>query len=159
VIGDVACTPGQDGKPLPGVAPVAKQQGAYVARLIKARAEGRKQPALFRYRDAGSLATIGRRRAVAQIGPLKLKGFAAWLLWCSHEKANRVVRGVADVAHIYFLIGFRNRAIVATNWAWNYITFQSGTRLITGMTGARMEAMPAPISKEPRNSGDVRHAA
>jgi NADH:ubiquinone reductase (H+-translocating) len=145
VIGDVACTPGQDGKPLPGVAPVAKQQGAYVARLIKARAEGRKQPALFRYRDAGSLATIGRRRAVAQIGPLKLKGFAAWLLWC--------------VAHIYFLIGFRNRAIVATNWAWNYITFQSGTRLITGMTGARMEAMPAPISKEPRNSGDVRHAA
>jgi NADH:ubiquinone reductase (H+-translocating) len=145
VIGDVACTPGQDGKPLPGVAPVAKQQGAYVARLIKARAEGRKQPALFRYRDAGSLATIGRRRAVAQIGPLKLKGFAAWLLWC--------------VAHIYFLIGFRNRAIVATNWAWNYITFQSGTRLITGMIGARMEAMPAPISKEPRNSGDVRHAA
>jgi NADH:ubiquinone reductase (H+-translocating) len=99
----------------------------------------------IRYRDAGSLATIGRRRAVAQIGPLKLKGFAAWLLWC--------------VAHIYFLIGFRNRAIVATNWAWNYITFQSGTRLITGMTGARAEAMPAPISKEPRNSGDVRHAA
>jgi NADH dehydrogenase len=145
VIGDAACTQGPDGKPVPGVAPVAKQQGAYVARLIKARTDGRKQPGPFRYRDAGSLATIGRRRAVAQIGPLKLKGFAAWLLWC--------------VAHIYFLIGFRNRAIVATNWAWNYITFQRGTRLITGMTGARMEAMPAPISKEPKNSGDVRHAA
>jgi NADH dehydrogenase len=145
VIGDAACALGPDGKPLPGVAPVAKQQGAYVARLIKARAEARNQTAPFRYRDAGALATIGRRRAVAQIGPFKLNGFAAWLLWC--------------VAHIYFLIGFRNRAIVATNWAWNYITFQRGTRLITGMTGARMEAMPAPVSKEPNNSGDVRHAA
>jgi NADH:quinone reductase (non-electrogenic) len=145
VIGDTACAQGPDGKPLPGVAPVAKQQGAYVARLIKARAKGRNQPAPFRYRDAGSLATIGRRRAVAQIGPFKFKGFTAWLLWC--------------VAHIYFLIGFRNRAIVATNWAWNYITFQRGTRLITGITGARMEAMPAPISKESTTSADVRHAA
>ena len=111
----------------------------------KGSRRGSKSTGPFRYRDAGSLATIGRRRAVAQIGPFKLNGFAAWLLWC--------------VAHIYFLIGFRNRAIVATNWAWNYITFQRGTRLITGMTGARMEAMPAPISKEPKSSGDVRDAA
>jgi NADH dehydrogenase len=145
VIGDVACTRGQDGKSLPGVAPVAKQQGAYVARLIKARADGRKPPEPFRYRDTGSLATIGRRRAVAQIGPFKFKGFAAWLLWC--------------VAHIYFLIGFRNRAIVATNWAWNYITFQRGTRLITGIIGARMDAVPAPTSKEPKDSEKQRDAA
>ena len=96
----------------PGVAAVAKQQGVYVAEVIKARNEGRTLAAPFRYRDFGSLATIGRRRAVAQMGPFKLNGFAAWLLWC--------------VAHIYFLIGFRNRAIVATNWAWNYITFQRG---------------------------------
>jgi NADH:ubiquinone reductase (H+-translocating) len=144
VIGDAACTPGQDGKPLAGVAPVAKQQGVYVGRLIKARADGRKPPGPFRYRDVGSLATIGRRRAVAQIGPFKFKGFAAWLLWC--------------VAHIYFLIGFRNRAIVATNWAWNYITFQRGTRLITGITGAHGRHAGADL-QEPKHSEKQRDAA
>ncbi len=84
----------------------------------------------FRYRDFGSLATIGRKRAVVQIGRFKLKGFLAWLLW--------------SVAHIYFLIGFRNRLAVALNWAWNYVTFQRGTRLITGITGSRMEDMATP---------------
>ena len=134
VIGDVACALGADGKPLPGVAPVAKQQGDYVARLLIARAKGKTLPP-FRYRDAGSLATIGRKRAVAQLGPFKLSGFAAWLLW--------------SLVHVYFLIGFRNRLAVAMSWCWSYITFQRGTRLITGMSGSRIEdvmpvVMPAP---------------
>jgi NADH dehydrogenase len=129
VIGDAAHAIGADGKPLPGVAPVAKQQGEYVADLLVARAEGKTLPP-FRYRDAGSLATIGRKRAVAQLGRFKLSGFAAWLLW--------------SLAHIYFLIGFRNRLVVAMSWCWSYITFQRGTRLITGISGSRIEdVMPA----------------
>ena len=74
------------------------------------------------------MATIGRKRAVAQLGPLRLSGFVAWTLW--------------SVAHIYFLIGFRNRLVVAMNWAWNYVTFQRGTRLITGISGSRIEDVP-----------------
>jgi NADH dehydrogenase len=124
VIGDAATTTGLDGRPLPGVAPVAKQQGWYVANLLKARAEGRTLPA-FRYRDVGSMATIGRKRAVAQIGAFKASGLVAWLLW--------------SLAHIYFLIGFRNRLAVAMNWCWNYVTFERGTRLITGISGSRVE--------------------
>ena len=115
---------GNDGKPLPGVAPVAKQQGKYIARLLIARAKG-KSSRPFRYRNFGSLATIGRKRAVAQIGRLKLSGFGAWVVW--------------SLAHIYFLVGFRNRVVVALNWAWSYLTFQRGTRLITGITGSRIE--------------------
>jgi NADH:quinone reductase (non-electrogenic) len=129
VIGDAAHAIGVDGKQLPGVAPVAKQQGEYVAGLLIARAEGKTLPP-FRYRDAGSLATIGRKRAVAQLGRLKLSGFAAWLLW--------------SLVHVYFLIGFRNRLVVAMSWCWSYITFQRGTRLITGISGSRIEdVMPA----------------
>jgi NADH dehydrogenase len=126
VVGDTALALGDDGKPLPGVAPVAKQQGKYVADLLMARARGNEMPP-FRYRDFGAMATIGRKRAVVQIGRLKISGFLAWVLW--------------SVAHIYFLIGFRNRLAVATNWAWNYLTFQRGTRLITGISGSRMEDM------------------
>jgi NADH:ubiquinone reductase (H+-translocating) len=121
VIGDTALA---DGRPLPGVAPVAKQQGAYVARLLIDRLGGRTTPS-FRYRDFGILATIGRKHAVVQMGPLRLTGLVAWLLWC--------------FAHIYFLIGFRNRLVVVLNWAWNYFTFQRGTRLITGNTGERVK--------------------
>src|SRR5262249_4822717 len=124
VIGDAAAATGADGKPLPGVAPVAKQQGRYVANLLKARVEG-KTPPVFRYRDVGSMATIGRKRAVVQIGVFKVSGLLAWLLW--------------SLAHIYFLIGFRNRLAVAMNWCWNYATFQRGTRLITGISGSRIE--------------------
>ncbi len=138
VIGDTALLNGADGKPLPGVAPVAKQQGQYVANMLVARQKG-ESVKLFRYRDFGSLATIGRSRAVVQMGRLKIKGFIAWLLWC--------------VAHIYFLIGFRNRLIVATNWAWNYVTFQRGTRLITGLTGSRMEDVPMPDEEKPPMRG------
>jgi NADH dehydrogenase len=111
------------------VAPVAKQQGEYVADLLIARARGKTLPP-FRYRDAGSLATIGRKQAVAQLGRLKLSGFIAWLLW--------------SLVHVYFLIGFRNRLVVAMSWCWSYITFQRGTRLITGISGSRIEdVMPA----------------
>jgi NADH dehydrogenase len=137
VIGDAASLRGADGKPLPGVAPVAKQQGQYVADLLRARIAG-KPEAPFRYKDFGSLATIGRKSAVVQIGRFKLSGFLAWILW--------------SVAHIYFLIGFRNRLAVAMNWAWNYVTFQRGTRLITGISGSRIEdieeaAKPAATTK------------
>jgi NADH:ubiquinone reductase (H+-translocating) len=129
VIGDVASALATDGKPLPGVAPVAKQQGQYVGALLKARLRGKPMPA-FRYHDFGALATIGRKRAVAQIGRVKLTGFSAWLLW--------------SLAHVYFLIGFRNRLAVALSWAWSYVTFQRGTRLITGVSGSQMDTMQPP---------------
>jgi NADH dehydrogenase len=119
VIGDTAAVTDANGAQLPGVAPVAKQQGEYVARTLIARHEGRTVPA-FHYRDYGTLATIGRSRAIAQFGRLKLSGLVAWLVW--------------TMAHIYYLIGFRNRFVVALNWAWSYVTFQRGSRLITGPT-------------------------
>jgi NADH:ubiquinone reductase (H+-translocating) len=117
VIGDTAHVLDRDGKPLPGVAPVAKQEGKAVAEAIRGRIEGR-PVASFRYRDPGSLATIGRKKAVVQFRRIHLSGYLAWWLWC--------------LAHIYFLIGFRNRLVVAMNWAWTYVSFQRGARLITG---------------------------
>ena len=118
VIGDTASAVGKDGKPLPGLAPVAKQQGAYVARVLRARLAGRPAPPPFRYRDYGTMATIGRRSAVADFGWLRLDGTLAWLMW--------------GLIHISFLIGFRNRLVVMLDWLWSYLTFQSGARLITG---------------------------
>lgn len=143
VAGDTAhCADGQ-GKPLPGVASVAKQQGEYIARLLIKRAQGG-DLAAFRHRDLGMMATIGRKRAVAQVGRLKLTGFVAWVVWC--------------VAHIYFLIGFRNRLSVAMNWLWSYVTFQRGTRLITGLSGSRTEDMPEPPPMElPEEPNDHPH--
>lgn len=130
-IGDTAHVVTETGDLLPGVAPVAKQQGKYVAKLLRARLAGKTLPP-FRYRDYGSLATIGRKSAVVQIGRFKMKGFLAWVLW--------------SVAHIYFLIGFRYRLAVALHWLWNYVTFQRGTRLITGVSGSRMEEVADPRS-------------
>jgi len=121
VLGDTALVTGAGGEPLPGVAPVAKQQGAYVARVIAARAGGR-PVAPFQYRDYGMLATIGRSHAVAQFGRVKLSGFPAWVLWCC--------------AHIFFLIGFRNRLFVSLNWAWNFLASQRAARLIIATGGA-----------------------
>ena len=141
VIGDVACAVGADGKPLPGVAAVAKQQGQYVAALLKARLNGKTLPP-FRYRDFGALATIGRKRAVAELGSVRLAGFPAWLLW--------------SIAHIYFLIGFRNRLAVVLSWSWSYVTFQRGTRLITGVSGSRMEGMQ---QRSQGNASSMRGAA
>jgi NADH dehydrogenase len=132
VIGDTALVLDRKGAPLPGVATVAKQQGLHVAKLLRRRADGKSLPP-FRYNDPGSMATIGRKRAIAQIKGLKLTGFPAWLLW--------------SLAHIYFLIGFRSRLVVALSWAWNYITFERGTRLITGADGAgQPDVTPQPES-------------
>jgi NADH dehydrogenase len=117
VIGDLAAFLHQTGKPLPGVAPVAIQQGRHAARNIL-RACRSKPYESFHYRDRGSLATIGRASAVANFGSLKISGIVAWLVWL--------------FVHIFFLIGFRNRFIVLFEWAWAYITFQRGARLITG---------------------------
>ena len=136
VIGDTAAATAPDGSMLPGVAPVAKQQGRYIARALIARSEGRTAEA-FCYRDYGLLATIGRSRAVVQIGGLHISGFFAWVLW--------------SVAHVYFLIGFRNRFIVALNWAWSYITFQRGSRLITGLYSRQLDDMRQPERIEPRS--------
>lgn len=118
VIGDVACFTPEGGKgPLPGLAPVALQQGRFVARQI-VRSEAGKAREQFRYRDKGIMATIGRSRAVAQSGPLRVSGFLAWLMWL--------------VIHILFLVTFRNRVSVLANWLWNYLTYSRGARLITG---------------------------
>jgi NADH dehydrogenase len=117
VIGDTASVLDGQGRPVPGIAPAAKQMGKYVAKVISARIAGSKQPGPFRYVHFGDLATIGRRAAVVKLGRLELKGFVAWAFW--------------SVAHIYFLIGLRYRFLVAINWAWDYITFQRGARLIT----------------------------
>lgn len=116
VIGDTALYRDADGQPLPGVAPVAKQQGAWVARVIGARVSGREPPRRFRYRDAGQLATIGRRAAVADFGRLRLRGRLAWWFW--------------GIVHIYFLIGARSRMIVALEWLWSYLTYDRGARII-----------------------------
>jgi NADH dehydrogenase len=117
VIGDTAACPDADGRLLPGVAPVAKQQGEHVARAILGRLRGKPARA-FRYRQYGSLATIGRSHAVADFGRWRLHGFPAWLLW--------------STVHVYFLVGFRNRLLVGLALAWNYITFARHARLITG---------------------------
>jgi NADH dehydrogenase len=109
---------GPDGRPLPGIAPVAKQQGKWAGKAIAAMIAGHSPPERFVYKHTGFLATIGRGAAVADFGRVRLTGFFAWLLWC--------------VAHVYFLVGFRNRLSVALSWMWAYATFQRGARLITG---------------------------
>ena len=118
VIGDTAASDGWAGKAVPGLAPAAKQGGAYVAGVIRARLAGRVAPAPFRYRHLGSLATIGRQSAVADFGLFRVRGTLAWWLW--------------GAAHIAFLAGGRNRATVLVQWLWAYLTLRRGTRLITG---------------------------
>lgn len=117
VIGDTAWVEGPDGKPVPGIAPAAKQQGAYVATVIKSRVEGQTPPMPFRYKHQGNLATIGTGAAVVDMGRFKLKGIIAWWFW--------------GIAHIFFLIGTRSRAAVAWSWLWTYISGQHSARLIT----------------------------
>lgn len=117
-IGDTALAFDTAGKSLPGVAPVAKQQGKYVAHQIKARLRGAENFRAFRYRDYGNLATIGRKAAVIDFHWIHLRGFIAWVIW--------------SIAHVYFLIGMRNRTMVALHWLWAYFSFQRGARLITG---------------------------
>lgn len=117
-IGDTAAAFDTAGKLLPGVAPVAKQQGVYVANLIKRRAGGGVWEKPFHYRNYGNFATIGRKAAVIDFGWIHMRGLIAWILW--------------SFAHVYFLIGFRNRLVVALQWLWAYFTFQRGARLIVG---------------------------
>ncbi len=117
VIGDTASVLQEDGKPVPGIAPAAKQQGSYVAKIIKARLMQKPVPPSFRYRHQGSLATIGRRSAIIDFGRFKLTGALAWWIW--------------GIAHIYFLIGTRSRFAVAWSWLWIYLSGQHTARLIT----------------------------
>ena len=125
VIGDTAAVNDAAGRPVPGLAAAAKQMGIYVGRLIAARRSGGTLPP-FRYKNLGLLATIGRRSAVVELGPIQLHGFIGWLFW--------------SMVHIYFLIGLRNRFVVAVTWLWSYVTFQRGARLITEVPPASPQA-------------------
>lgn len=127
VIGDLANFSHQNGKPLPGVSPVAMQQGRHAARNILAMIDGRK-PQRFWYWDKGSMATIGRNKAVADLNYLHLSGLPAWMVWL--------------FVHIIFLVGFRSRVVVLLQWAWAYLTFNKGARLIT--RNFQAERRPAP---------------
>jgi NADH dehydrogenase len=117
VAGDLAAVT-SDGRPVPGVAPAAKQMGLHVAQVLRARLDGRASPGDFRYQDYGNLATIGRMAAVVDFGRLKFSGLLAWWFWLT--------------AHVFFLIGFRNRLVVLLNWCWAYWSYQRGARIILG---------------------------
>ncbi len=116
LVGDTAAVRDANGRESPGLAAAAKQMGRHVGRTIRARFEGRPEPAPFRYRDYGTLATVGRNSAIVTLGRLELTGFVGWLFW--------------SVVHIYFLIGLRSRLFVAASWAWSYLTDQRGARII-----------------------------
>lgn len=139
VIGDLASLKDEHGKPLPGLAPVAIQQGQYVAKAIRWTMEGkRREP--FHYWDKGSLSTIGRAAAVGEIRQLHISGYLAWLAWL--------------FVHIFFLIGFRNRVLVMIQWAWSYLTYERGARLITGST-----ELPGWVGIHPAAPGAAEHSA
>jgi NADH dehydrogenase len=134
VAGDAAAVSGPDGKPLPGLAAVAEQQGRYLGELIGARVEERQEPGPFRYRGRGTMATSGRSAAVADFGRFRITGVAAWLLW--------------GLVHIYLLIGFRNRLAVFVNWVWSWLTYGRGARLITGdASDCRPDPSPGPCER------------
>jgi len=117
VVGDAATITDRTGRMVPGIAPAAKQMGRYAGSAIARRVRHQLPSEGFRYRHYGELATIGRRAAIVNLAFLRLKGFTGWIFW--------------SVAHIYFLIGARNRVVVAFNWFWRYLTFQRGARLIS----------------------------
>jgi NADH dehydrogenase len=139
VIGDMSFYADADGKPLPGVAPVAIQQGKFVAKVIRARVAGKPLPE-FRYHDLGSLATIGRSAAVAQFGRVKVSGFLAWVMWL--------------FIHLMKIVNFRNRLLVLMQWAWSYFSYDRSARLITGDAPndddlAVLQQLAAPTKKCP----------
>lgn len=117
VIGDTAAVTGDDGEPVPGIAPAAKQMGDHAAKVIERRLAQADPPGPFRYKHQGDLATIGRSAAVADFGRIRMTGFVGWLLW--------------SLVHVLFLIGFRNKVVVMSEWIWAYLTFKKGMRLIT----------------------------
>ncbi|XXX81187.1 NAD(P)/FAD-dependent oxidoreductase [Sorangium sp. So ce134] len=138
VIGDLASLKQDDGRPVPGVAPAAIQEGRHAARNIARTVRG--LPRLpFRYRDKGSMATIGRAAAVADFGKVKLSGFPAWLAWL--------------FVHVLFLIGFRSRFLVLFSWALSYLTYERASRLITGETPRLLEEHRAPALEPRRDDG------
>lgn len=118
VVGDLAALNDVAGKPVPGTCPGALQAGEYVAKVLRARWRGQTTPPPFRFFDKGSMATIGRARAVAEVGKLRLSGFPAWLAWL--------------FVHLIFLIGFRNQVAVFWQWVWSYVTYRRGARIVTG---------------------------
>lgn len=131
-IGDLALMTWKNGRPLPGVGPVAKQQGAYVAEVIASKVTGGPTPTAFAYKDAGQLAMVGRASAVADLKRVRLTGFFAWVLW--------------SAVHLFFLIGARNRLAVYLNWIWAWITYGRGARLITRLgPRARHDLAASPI--------------
>ncbi|MEW4491051.1 NAD(P)/FAD-dependent oxidoreductase [Thalassoglobus sp. JC818] len=140
VIGDIASCAGEDGRPLPGLAPVAMQQGQFVAKRIDAIVRGKKHDEVFHYKDRGSMATLGRSVAVAKIGKREYCGFFAWLMWL--------------VVHLMQIVQFENRMLVLMQWIWNYFTFNRSARLITespfsdasdpGKSTAASENAPSP---------------
>jgi NADH dehydrogenase len=136
-IGDTAAVAHESGRTVPGIAPAAKQMGHHVARVILAAVAGSKRSSPFRYKHQGDLATIGHRSAIVQLPRMKLTGLSGWLFW--------------SIAHIYFLIGVRNRLIVAVNWVANYLTYRRGARLIT-LDGVRRR----PTSMTSRHSDRIR---
>jgi NADH dehydrogenase/putative oxidoreductase len=117
-IGDTALANCWKGEPVPGLAPAAKQGGAFVGKVIRSKLRGEAISHAFSYRHMGSLATIGRKSAVVDFGFVRLRGAFAWWLW--------------GIAHVLFLVGSRNRAAVVLNWLWSYVTYRASTRLITG---------------------------
>jgi NADH dehydrogenase len=138
VIGDLACLLGNDGRPLPGVAPVATQQGRFVSRTVRARLSGHKTPPTFRYFDKGTLAVIGRNAAVADIGKLHFSGTLAWLLWI--------------FIHLMLLVEFENRVVVFIRWAFQYFTFNRGSRQLRTEGLLKLPLTSCAIDKEDRPS-------
>jgi NADH:ubiquinone reductase (H+-translocating) len=139
VIGDAALVTGPRGEPLPGLAPVAKQQGQYVGEVVARLVRREPEVPPFRYRDKGALATIGRHSAIADLGWVKLTGPVAWVLW--------------GIVHIFFLIGFRSRIAVFLNWIWAWLTYGRGARLITGDT-TPLAAAAKPIPRATLDRAD-----
>lgn len=140
VIGDLASYVHQTGAPLPGVAPVAIQEGRYVAKLIQNRLLGKALPP-FHYRDYGTMATIGRARAVAMIGPLRLSGYLAWLAWL--------------FVHLMYIVEFQNRLLILLQWAWNYFTWNRAARLITGENPLSFRRAQAPCQAAATNKASA----
>lgn len=152
VIGDLAEAKDEHGTMLPGVAPVAIQEGKFVAKVIRQQLESRRETSsprpAFHYWDKGSLATIGRAAGIAQFGKIHISGFMAWLSWL--------------FIHILFLIGFRNRLLVFIQWAWSYVTYERGARLITGSTllpGWSDATASNPPAGAPTRPQEIRSAA
>jgi NADH dehydrogenase len=140
-IGDTTAYLHEGGKPLPGVSPVAMQQGRFVARNIERAVRGRPPKPRFHYFNKGNMATIGRSRAIADLGRIKLSGLPAWVAWL--------------VVHLFFLIGFRNRLLVMIDWAYSYFTYKRGVRLITG--DSRQGCPEGSLSRESRQDSAERN--